>query len=94
MSKWFWAKRPSTVLSAMPKGGLSGFELVGILEHKLADGFARKGSLRYFCPPPVRDARVAELVDARDSNSRSARSVGSIPTPGTEKPRIIRGFFW
>ena len=28
-------------------------------------------------------ARVAELVDARDSNSRSARSVGSIPTPGT-----------
>ena len=36
---------------------------------------------------------MAELVDARDSNSRSARSVGSIPTPGTRKPRIKRGFF-
>ena len=36
---------------------------------------------------------MAELVDARDSNSRSARSVGSIPTPGTRKPRITRGFF-
>ena len=49
--------------------------------------------MRYFCRPPYRDARVAELVDARDSNSRSARSVGSIPTPGTRKPRIMRGFF-
>ena len=49
--------------------------------------------MRYFCRPPYRDARVAELVDARDSNSRSARSVGSIPTPGTRKPRIVRGFF-
>ncbi len=29
-------------------------------------------------------ARMAELVDARDSKSRSPqRSVGSIPTPGT-----------
>ena len=49
--------------------------------------------MRYFCRPPYRDARVAELVDARDSNSRSARSVGSIPTPGTRKPRFKRGFF-
>ena len=49
--------------------------------------------MRYFCRPPYRDARVAELVDARDSNSRSARSVGSIPTPGTRKPRMTRGFF-
>ena len=29
------------------------------------------------------NARVAELVDARDSKSRSARSVGSIPSTGT-----------
>src|SRR5215470_12617208 len=28
-------------------------------------------------------AGVAELVDARDSKSRSARSVGSIPSTGT-----------
>ena len=49
--------------------------------------------MRYFCRPPYRDARVAELVDARDSNSRSARSVGSIPTPGTEKALQTRGFF-
>ena len=28
---------------------------------------------------------MAELVDAHDSNSCSARSVGSIPTPGTDK---------
>ena len=31
--------------------------------------------------PPL--ARMAELVDARDSNSRSEGSVGSIPIPGT-----------
>ncbi len=31
--------------------------------------------------PPF--ARMAELVDAHDSNSCSARSVGSIPTSGT-----------
>src|SRR5271165_5572066 len=30
-------------------------------------------------------ARVAELVDARDSKSRSARSGGSIPSTGTTK---------
>ena len=29
------------------------------------------------------DARVAELVDAPDSNSGSFESVGSTPTPGT-----------
>ena len=35
-------------------------------------------------PQPGFPARVAELVDARDSKSRSPqRSVGSIPTPGT-----------
>ena len=51
--------------------------------HKLVPGFAGKNSLRYFCRPLHPEARVAELVDARDSNSRSARSVGSIPTPGT-----------
>ena len=32
--------------------------------------------------PPF--ARMAELVDAHDSNSCSARSVGSIPTSGTK----------
>ena len=32
---------------------------------------------------PARPASVAELVDARDSKSRSAKSVGSIPTRGT-----------
>lgn len=51
--------------------------------HKLVLAFAGKNSLRYFCRPLHPQARVAELVDARDSNSRSARSVGSIPTPGT-----------
>jgi hypothetical protein len=30
------------------------------------------------------DARVAELVDAHDSKSCSARSVGSIPSTGTK----------
>ena len=30
-----------------------------------------------------RDVGVVELVDARDSKSRSARSVGSIPTART-----------
>ena len=32
-----------------------------------------------------KNARVAELVDAHDSNSCSERGVGSIPTPGTSK---------
>jgi hypothetical protein len=31
----------------------------------------------------MRQARVAELVDAHDSKSCSARSVGSIPSTGT-----------
>ena len=31
---------------------------------------------------PAREAGVAELVDARDSKSRSFGSVGSIPTAG------------
>ena len=31
----------------------------------------------------IRDAGVVELVDARDSKSRSERSVGSIPTART-----------
>ena len=32
-------------------------------------------------------ARMAELVDAHDSNSCSARSVGSIPTSGTKQTK-------
>ena len=39
----------------------------------------RKGSPAMIAPP----ARVAELVDAHDSKSCSARSVGSIPSTGT-----------
>jgi hypothetical protein len=36
-------------------------------------------------------ASVAKLVDARDSKSRSARSVGSIPTRGTNgEPDLSR----
>jgi hypothetical protein len=35
---------------------------------------------------PSEDAKVAELVDAHDSKSCTARCVGSIPTFGT-KPR-------
>src|SRR5262249_37134230 len=38
-------------------------------------------------------ARVAELVDAHDSKSCSARSVGSIPSTGT-KPSLLRSFGW
>ena len=38
-------------------------------------------------------ARMAELVDAHDSNSCSERSVGSIPTSGTKKALKIEGFF-
>ena len=40
-------------------------------------------------------ARMAELVDAHDSNSCSARSVGSIPTSGTNNKRAAPqgGFF-
>ena len=33
-------------------------------------------------------ARMAELVDAHDSNSCSERSVGSIPTSGTKREAI------
>jgi hypothetical protein len=36
----------------------------------------------------ARDARVAELVDAHDSKSCSARSGGSIPSTGTSKKRL------
>jgi hypothetical protein len=38
---------------------------------------------------------MAELVDAHDSNSCSARSVGSIPTSGTKNKRAAPqgGFF-
>ena len=61
---------------------------------EMNESFVLEGSLRYFCRPPYRDARVAELVDARDSNSRSARSVGSIPTPGTQKASQLRGFLF
>ena len=35
-------------------------------------------------------ARMAELVDAHDSNSCSARSVGSIPTSGTLRETLER----
>ena len=35
-------------------------------------------------------ARMAELVDAHDSNSCSARSVGSIPTSGTKRESVER----
>ena len=40
-------------------------------------------------------ARMAELVDAHDSNSCSERSVGSIPTSGTKNKRAAPqgGFF-
>jgi hypothetical protein len=33
----------------------------------------------------IPNARVAELVDARDSKSRAAMRAGSIPAPGTKK---------
>jgi hypothetical protein len=36
-------------------------------------------------------APMAELVDASDSKSDSARSAGSIPARGTIRPTIIRG---
>ena len=35
-------------------------------------------------------ARMAELVDAHDSNSCSERSVGSIPTSGTKRESVER----
>ena len=40
-------------------------------------------NIGYICRP---FASVAELVDAPDSKSGSARSVGSIPTRGTVEP--------
>ena len=48
-------------------------------------------NIGYICRP---FASVAELVDAPDSKSGSARSVGSIPTRGTIKTQITTlGFF-
>ena len=41
-------------------------------------------NIGYICRP---FASVAELVDAPDSKSGSARSVGSIPTRGTQRDK-------
>ena len=46
-------------------------------------------NIGYICSP---FASVAELVDAPDSKSGSARSVGSIPTRGTKPTTIVAGF--
>lgn len=45
---------------------------------------------------PQSQAEVAELVDAHDSNSCSARSAGSIPAFGTQSPDTekCRGFLF
>jgi hypothetical protein len=46
---------------------------------------------------PKGNAQMAELVDARDSNSRFERSAGSIPVLGTEKNLItfkLSGFYF
>jgi hypothetical protein len=40
-------------------------------------------------PADVRQAPVAELVDALDSKSSSARSAGSIPARGTRRPSAL-----
>ena len=49
------------------------------------------------CAKQTKIAWVAELVDAHDSNSCSARSAGSIPASGTLTPvnhLIIRGLLF
>ena len=65
-------------------------ELVKLDDGAAHDKAAPRVALRFFLLPKrhwnyrtPRDARVAELVDAHDSKSCSARSGGSIPSTGT-----------
>ncbi len=55
--------------------------------------FLRNSKKIYICTP-IYGAQLAELVDALDSNSSTARCAGSIPALGT-KPQLLQklGFF-
>src|SRR5207237_10671069 len=51
--------------------------------------FRRLRKARPFLGPGVTKAPVAELVDALDSKSSSARSAGSIPARGTSRASAL-----